>query len=364
MGFLKKIFGKKETPITSYEDFWQWFLTHEKVFFKVVKERDTINNDFFTPLTSKLDQLRDGFYFQSGMFNDNTAELVFSAEGIIKNIVFVEELVNSAPQIDGWKFTALKQPLDIADVYISMAECNFTKDNISFYYTIQDNCPDEIDITLVHHDFDEAERNTYINGTFIFLDHYLGELESVTSIDNIKVIAKEAAEQPLIPIDKLKDFLLWRQKEFVEKYEGIRYNTENDTHSIFESELESGNNLIAVINTELLQWDAKASHPWILEITIPYNGENTNGMPDTETYELLNVIQNEIDSTLKDTDGYLNVGRETANGIREIYFACKDFRKPAQIADAIQKKYANNFEIEFRLYIDKYWQSFNRFSIV
>lgn len=364
MQFLKNIFRKNETPIASYQDFWQWFITNEKVFFKLVKQRDNINRDFFTPLSSKLNQLRDGFYFQAGMFDDNTAELVFSAEGIIKNIFFVEELVNSAPQIDGWKFTALKQPLDIEDVSISMAECNFSKDNISFYYTEHKNYPDEIDITLVHHDFNESASNTYINGTFIFLDHYLGELESVISIDNIKVIGKDAAEQPLIPIDKLKDFLLWRQKEFVEKYEGIRFNTENDIHSVFESELESGNNLIAVIDTELLQWDAKASHPWILEISIPYNGENTNGMPDTETYELLELIQSEINSQLIDVDGYLNIGRETANGVREIYFACKDFRKPSKVADDLQRKYKAHFEIDFRLYIDKYWQSFNRFSIV
>ena len=40
MGLLKSIFFKKEEPIRSYEDFWNWFRKNEKTFFKVVKERE------------------------------------------------------------------------------------------------------------------------------------------------------------------------------------------------------------------------------------------------------------------------------------------------------------------------------------
>ena len=36
----------------------------------------------------------------------------------------------------------------------------------------------------------------------------------------------------LIPISKLKDFLTWREKEFIEKYEGTRHNTENDSYAL------------------------------------------------------------------------------------------------------------------------------------
>src|SRR5690606_31259503 len=98
-----------------------------------------------------------------------------------------------------------------------------------------------------------------INGTYIFLDNYLGELNFATVIDNITVIAQEDAENELIPIEKLKDFLIWRQKEFTEKYEGIRHDTKQDNHSGLEAELESGNKLIAIINSDLLNWDRKAS---------------------------------------------------------------------------------------------------------
>jgi len=62
-------------------------------------------------------------------------------------------------------------------------------------------------------------------GIYIFLDNYLGELDFLNNIDNLKVINKKEAEKELVSIGKLKDFLIWRQKEFIEKYEGVWYNT-------------------------------------------------------------------------------------------------------------------------------------------
>jgi hypothetical protein len=65
---------------------------------------------------------------------------------------------------------------------------------------------------------------------------------------------------------------------------------------------------------------------------------------------------------LKDIDGFINVGRQTAEGERDIYFACKDFPKPSKIFFRIQQKYSGSFETEYDIYKDKYWQSFEKFS--
>lgn len=42
------------------------------------------------------------------MLDNETAELIITADGILKNYVFVEELIDSVPKIKGWKFTAHK----------------------------------------------------------------------------------------------------------------------------------------------------------------------------------------------------------------------------------------------------------------
>ncbi len=361
MPFLSSLFPKKSEPVNSYAEFWNWFQKNEKTFYSVVKQKGDVVNHFFSKLSPKLKELKEGYYYLTGMLNDNTVELVFTADGITKNIVFVEELVSAAPTIDGWKFTALKPSLNIEDVTIRMDKFDFSRENIFFYSNDHHNFPDEIDIKVIHTDYSEKDKQVISNGTYIFLDNFLGELNFATTIDNLEIIGKDSAKKELVPIGKLKDFLIWRQKEFIEKYEGVRRNTQNDKHAVLEAEFEDGNKLIATINTELLEWDSKSSHPWIVVAEIKYNGTKNNGLPDNATYNMLNDIEKELMLELKDSDGYLNIGRQSVKGVREIYFACRDFRKPSKVLYDAELKYAKKLEISYDIYKDKYWQSFNRF---
>jgi hypothetical protein len=361
MNLLKNIFGTNEVQVKTYQDFWTWFENNEKTFFKIVKSGKNIQRDFFKKLSPKLAELKDGIFYLTGMYDENTAELILTPDGTVKNIVFVEELINFAPIIPGWRFTSLKPSIDLKNVCINMSGYIFDSESLFFYSNEYSKYPDEIDITIIHKNYKEEDKSAITNGTFIFLDNYLGELNFVTKIDNVKVIGKNQAEKELIPIEKLKSFINWREKEFIEKYEGKRYDTENDAYASLEAELKNGKPLIAVVNTTLLEWESKASHPWILNIAVKYNGEDNNGMPDNATYELLNKFEDELMIELKDFDGYLNIGRETSDSIREIFFACKDFRKPSKILFEKIKHYTNILEIDYDIYKDKYWKSLDRF---
>jgi hypothetical protein len=125
---------------------------------------------------------------------------------------------------------------------------------------------------------------------------------------------------------------------------------------------EGGNPIIAVINTTLLTWDRQASHPWIAILTIEYDDRGNNGFPNAADSELINAIQVDITNELVDRNGYLNVGRQTSNNQREVYFACKDFRKPSKVFDQIQRTHDRRFKISYDIYKDKYWQTFQRFK--
>ncbi|MCW4470891.1 DUF695 domain-containing protein [Flavobacterium sp. MFBS3-15] len=361
MGFLNNIFGKKEVLIRSYTDFWDWFQKNERTFFKVVKNGEDIEKAFFDKLSPKLSKLKEGYFYLTGMCDDNTVELVFTADGNTKNIVFVEELVEQAPEIKGWKFTALKPALAIENIGIEMGGYKFDSDNLSFYSNDDPDYPDEIDISIAHNDLTEENRQELAMGIYIFLDNYLGELNFVNDVDSLTIIGLDEAKKELVPIAKFKDFLNWRQKEFVEKYEGVSYENDCDEHSILEAELGNGNYLIAAINTQLLGWESKASHPWIGIVTINYDGSRNNGMPNNEDYEKMDQIEQDILRQLSAKDGYINVGRQTADNERKIYFACKDFRKPSKVFFDTVKGNRGSFEIEYDIFKDKYWQTFERF---
>ncbi len=359
MSFLKNILGKSDEPITSYADFWTWFKNNEKVFSKVVRERGDIEHDFFDKVTPKLSQIIDGLFLLTG--GGETLELVFTPDGNIKKIIFAEELVEAAPHIDGWKFLALKPDAGHSGFYLTMGKNKFSLDSLHFYSKELWENPDEIAISITHDDLNSENRDAITGGIYIFLDNFLGELAFATIIDDLKVCEKKDLPSDLVAVQDLKKYLSDRQAKFVEKYEGARFNTEDDSFSIMEGELESGLPLIAVVNTTLLTWDRKASHPWISGIAFEYADTNNNGMPDNSTYQLLGDIEDEILNDLKDYEGYLNIGRETANNVRTVYFACKDFRKPSKVFDRIKKKYSGKFGIDFDIYKDKYWKSFDRF---
>jgi hypothetical protein len=361
MGFLSNLFNKKDETINTNADFWNWFQQNEKAFYKITQSGANIEG-FHTPLGQKLNELRDGYYFLSGMLNGDTAELIITADGNIKNLVFIEQLIVDAPAIPGWKFTAHKPALDIENVSISMNGYTFSDKTLSFFTKEDKNHPDEIDIVIVNNDFTEDNKDQIIVGTHIFLDNFLGEINFATTIDNISVIGKNDTDKELIPIEKLKSYLIWREKEFVEKYEGIRHNTDDDTYASFEAAYANGNAMVGVINTSLLEWDSIASHPWIAHIEIEYNGKARNGMPDEKDFNLMGELENKLLDELKDSDGYLNVGRETGNNTRTIYFACKEFRKPSKVVDAVMNNYSSKLNITYSIYKDKYWQTFDKFK--
>jgi len=368
MSFLKNLFGKKDASADkpkplSYSEFWSWFAQHEQAFLKAVQDRNSIEKEFFDPLSAKLAEIREGYFFLTGMPDKQTAELIFTPDGVIKNMVFAEELVAAAPAIGHWKFIALKPAIDIEHISIQMAGYDFHKDNMHFYFSNDPEYPDNIDITIVHDDFTEERKAPISNGCYIFLDNFLGELNFVNMIDMLRVSGRSSVEagKELVPIARLKDYLIWREKEFIEKYEGTLRSDGEGNYSMLQAELESGNMLIAIINMDLLKWDSKASHPWIMTVEIGYDGNATGGMPDKGTMAKLEEIEEAILAQLKDADGYLNIGRQTAENVREIYFACKDFRKPSKVLHTLIQEHPGNLKISYDIYKDKYWQSFDRF---
>ena len=362
MSFLKKLFGPKEKPVvTDYASFWNWFSQNAGSFYDIVKGHNDVEEKFLNKVIPALKQIDESFFCLAGMFDDNTAEMVITTDGVIKSIVFAEEIVAAAPARQGWKFTALKPPLGF-EMSINMDGYEFNNENLSFINNNLSEYPDEIDITLVHNDYNEENKNIIGNGSLIYLDNALGELNTVLLIDNVSISGIPPEKKELIPISKLNEFLIWREKEFVEKHKAARYNTENDEYSALEAQDENGLPVLAIIDKALLDWDAKPSHPWMITIAITYDGKNTNGMPSADVYELMSQFEEELMKMLPDADGYLNLGRETYNSKRTTYFACKEFRQASKKTHALITNYKQKLNIEYDIYKDKYWRTMNRYS--
>jgi hypothetical protein len=364
MNIFKRLWGKDDSS-SGKEAFWTWFLNNEQTFYPILQGRDhqRVNDRFIEKVMPRLQALNKEFYCEAGMFNETIAELVISAEGDIKSFVWAEELVSAAPQLDNWRFTALK-PATGAAMSLSMDGYEFNSGNISFYYEEDPQYPDEIDLILVHKDYTEANKTTITHGTLLFLDSLLGELDAATLIDSVAVKSAGPAGKAPHPMEKLNDFLIWKEKEFIEKYHATRHDTERDQYSILEATDEDGLVSVAAVDTDLLGWDAKASHPWMMLIEIDYqktNGLGNNGMPNDKHIRLMSAMEQELTEELTDSAGYLNLGRQTYKGKRTIYLACKEFRTASKKASELILAHKKDLSCTYDIYKDKYWRTMNAF---
>ena len=98
----------------------------------------------------------------------------------------------------------------------------------------------------------------------------------------------------------------------------------------------------------------------IVILEIPYDGQFNRGLPDQKALQTLDEIENTVLEQLRDLDGYLNIGRQTADNLREVYFACKDFRKPSKVLSRLIEEHSSQ-KLTYHIYKDKYWRSFDRF---
>jgi hypothetical protein len=153
----------------------------------------------------------------------------------------------------------------------------------------------------------------------------------------------------------LASFLAWKEKEFVEKYKERFYQSGEESYSVFESRDSKGLPLIAIIKQDLLTWDAKASHPWILAVHITYP-DGVNGMPDQETSEWMDQFEDHFTQSLTGPRTALNLGRRTYNNSRVIYYACADYRNTSKSAATLINQAQSPYTITYDIFKDKYWR--------
>ncbi|MDF1697253.1 MAG: DUF695 domain-containing protein [Saprospiraceae bacterium] len=363
MNFYKNLFNKpkkdKPEPAT-IENFWKWFLRVNHTFYTPIINQKDVEYEVLNPILAKLNSIHSGTYLLVGMADENTAEIIFTPEGNLRNYTFIEALVEQSPTLENWKFTAFKPPADKLVFEIKIGDLSFNQDNVKFYPIEEPEYPDEIIIKMVYlEDFDASETEFIENACFIFIENFLGELQVQTQIDYLSLEPDFQDTSKLIDIIKLKDYIRWREKEFIEQYNGVFFDSENSTYMTLEWENETSK-MIGFCNSDLIKWEAKASHPWVVIVTVSYAVDSNNGMPSTALLEEIYAFEDFLVKTLPDRDGFLQVGQTTGEGARHTYYACKDFRRISDFLKANQEK--TNFDYSFDIFKDKYWRSMQLFN--
>ena len=322
-----------------------------------------IDTDFFDPLSASLDRMHEGIYFLAGEAEAGVAELILTADGVYRNFAFIEDLVAAAPKLPAWRFVALKPACAIDGFGINMNGLVYSDDTLHFYVREDAKCPQVVDVVMVHSDATATEEQL-TSGVYVYLDNLLGEWVAVTQIDQMQIINQQQlpANQALQPMAELAPYLHGRHEAWQKAYGGVYYNSDQDEFASFEGEADNGQLIVGIIDSTLLAWPHKPSHPWMLTLRIAYDGSGLNGMPSKQIYQRMEAFEDALMAELPEHEGYLNVGRETGDDIRFIYFACKQFVQATRVLERLMPQFSKEVDISYDLYQDKYWQSLQRFE--
>ncbi len=68
---------------------------------------------------------------------------------------------------------------------------------------------------------------------------------------------------------------------------------------------------MALINTNVLEWEGKPEYPWLLIIKVGFEHWQ-NGMPDAATQELMDTLEDDLMDNMPVEDGYIHLEESPA----------------------------------------------------
>lgn len=357
MNFLQHIFGKAHTDsASSIKNFWQWFTKHEATFRKARASEQHTESRLLNPVLRKLKKVHSEITLLCGWHDAHTAELIFTADGVLKNIPFAEALAAAAPHIPGWKFTALKPAAGTEDFSLQMNTYTFDETNLRFCYFPDASLPLATEIIILYQHYNEADKEEIQSGVYIFLDNLLGELNIATATDNIRVLADTGYENGAQPLNLLKPLLEAQNTALMAFRNEVWENRGKEQYLTLQGIFDNGLPYTSILNHSAAKYSSKPAYPWILCIQMPYQGAANKGMPQQETLRNMQHIEDAIIAELQPTTDYIHLGSETGANLRVVYFAAKDFRKASHILYKTLHAQRSRAELNYQIYRDPYWQ--------
>lgn len=161
---------------SQYSDFWKWFQANEADFPPTSEFDETYGDE----LSGRLTDIKSGLVYEIAILDDAENELIISGDGIKELIPFVQDVVDSAPAIEGWKIIAFRPRMDdYASFNLTFGGRVFDPQKVWCWSRVEGR---NFDLIIYHADYSDDIRNLLVNGTYVLLDMALGEYDVMTGI--------------------------------------------------------------------------------------------------------------------------------------------------------------------------------------
>lgn len=190
--------------------FWTWFVEQRH---RLLRFRLGVDEPFLNEIQRQLHQFCEHLWFEIGGHRSGPLEFVVSAEGNPAYFDQVHQLVSQAPQIEGLRIIAFKQPqgFEFVTVYegvdIDPSACWFLP-------LVSARNPGLVALRVGTPAYEVAETSTLEAGLHIVVEAGLGELVAGQRIAFIEAceVPAEPETDGFIPLAELGEYISWHSR--------------------------------------------------------------------------------------------------------------------------------------------------------
>jgi hypothetical protein len=113
---------------------------------------------------------------------------------------------------------------------------------------------------------------------------------------------------------------------------------------------------VVVVNSSLRTFDQRETFPWHLRITIDCLLLGANGMPTSEEVDILNQLEDHIETPLQVGENAIFLARITARGERVLLYRIQDPEKANDALRSLVSPPSGRREWEYRMESDAHWE--------
>jgi len=175
---------KKKTP---EKQFWKWFVENKNELEKLITT-DTEDYSVYNTLTAELKKYNEYLFPEITTTEKGVFVLVITPDGIKKGVLPTQNLFDAKPEIEHWIVKKFRQPNNAIDLNFDGVE--YPSSDIEILPEV-DAEKGKINIRLFIRNMDEDEKK-YQSLAWLYLDHILGEFNTITKIGFIEFFNVEA----------------------------------------------------------------------------------------------------------------------------------------------------------------------------
>jgi len=192
------------------DNFWKWFEEHLKDFEVLV----TSYEPFWDTTLAMLRKLDPRLCFELSQPDDHDREFIITAEGRTDLFPLVDSIIAQAPQLDGWRFIALKPPMGF-DFVTKYEGIRFDPSSMWFLPLENPTRPSDFGMLVGVPNFSTEIKRQIGNAVAIILDTGLGERAAALDIQHVEVsdLPDNPEDAGYIELHELADYIKWRKRK-------------------------------------------------------------------------------------------------------------------------------------------------------